>query len=279
MTVFNINQPLHLTKSLKSISLVLMASLLFACQGETSAESVEAIVEQSTAVTTIASDPIPVTETVADAVEEVASPHHHSGVTAVPATPRAPADFSTLKSGQFKPVTEQFPVSTGEEIEVTELFWFGCGHCYQLEAPLKQWLKNKPANAKFKKVPAIFSARWEFHGKAFYTLESLNVPEKAYDDFFRQIHVQKRGINNLDGLVKFLAPFGKDKETIENAFKSFAVDSKFRNAVKITKASGARGVPAIVVDGKYLTSQTDAGGTSEMFDVVDKLVAKAASER
>jgi len=170
-------------------------------------------------------------------------------------------------------------VSSGEQIEVTELFWFGCGHCYNLEPHLKAWARNKPANAKFKKVPALFSKGWEFHGKAFYTMEALNVPQEAYDGFFEKIHVQRQRMVTLDSLVNFLAPYGKDRSTVESTFNSFAVDSQMRNALKITKASGARGVPAMIIDGKYLTSQSAAGGTNEMFDVVDKLVAKAASER
>ena len=264
---------------IKSLSIILLASLLFACQGESSAESVEAVVEKSSGVTTIASDSAPVAE-IKEVVEETVQTVTETQ-TAVEAavTPRPPADFSTLNASTYKPVTQQFAVSSGDKIEVTELFWFGCGHCFALEAPLKQWLKGIPENATFKKVPAIFSKRWEFHGKAFYTMEALNMPEKTYDDFFYQIHVKKKSINNLSSLIAYLGAYGKDEASVTSAFNSFAVDSKLRNAIKITQASGARGVPALVVDGKYITSQSDAGGTAQMFDVVDKLVAKAASER
>jgi len=276
MKVLNKKYSNALTQSVKSASLILLTSLLFACQGETSAESTTAsatdAVEQVSEIASKVTEAAKV-ETIKEEVVEVTK------TVSAPATPSAPADFSTLDPNTYKPVSEPIAVSSGENIEVTELFWFGCGHCFALEQPLKKWLKTKPANATFKKVPAVFSKRWEFHAKAFYTMEALNLPEKAYDDFFKQIHVSKLGINNISDLVKFLTKFNKEKELVENTFNSFAVDSQFRNAVKITKASGARGVPAIVVDGKHLTSQSDAGGTKEMFDVVDKLVAKAASER
>jgi len=285
MKVLNETHSNALIQSVKSVSLILLTSLLFACQGETSAESpavspepvAEAVKEVSKpAVKAVEKVAEPVSSAVETVKEEMAKPvEAHSA----PATPRAPADFSKLNPSTYKAVAETIPVSSGEDIEVTELFWFGCGHCYDLERPLKSWLKNKPANAKFKKVPAVFSKRWEFHAKAFYTMEALNVPQEAYDAFFRQLHVTKIGINNSDDLAKFLARFDKDKELVENTLSSFAVDSQFRNAVKITKASGARGVPAMIVDGKYLTSQSDAGGTPEMFDVIDKLVAKSASEK
>ena len=191
--------------------------------------------------------------------------------TASAQTPSNDAQYEALET----PIT----VSTGDKIEVTELFWFGCGHCYALEPHLKSWLANKPENAEFRKVPAIFSKRWEFHGKAFYTMEALGVPEQAYDDFFKAIHVKRQRMNTLEALVSFLEGFGKNKEAVESAFNSFAVDSKLRNAMKITRASGATGVPAIIVDGKYRTSQQQSGGTPELFKVVDQLVAKAAEER
>ena len=103
-----------------------------------------------------------------------------------------------LSSSSYKPVSSQFKVSTGDKIEVAELFWFGCGHCFALEPYLKKWKKTMPENAKFVKVPAIFSSRWEFHGRAFYTMQSLDVPEKTYDSFFHSIHIKQKQINNLD---------------------------------------------------------------------------------
>jgi len=185
----------------------------------------------------------------------------------------------TVDSSKFKPVREQMTVTTGDKIEVAELFWFGCGHCFALEPALKQWKKNIPANAEFKKVPAIFSARWEFHGQAFYTMQALGVPEKAYDEFFNSIHIKRAPLNNMGQLVSFLKQFDISEEQVESAFNSFDVNNKMRAAKKITRQSGASGVPAMVVDGKYLTNQQLSGGTQEMFQVIDQLIGKAASER
>lgn len=185
----------------------------------------------------------------------------------------------TIDATKYKPVREQITVTSGNKIEVAELFWFGCGHCFALEPAIKQWKKDIPENVEFKKVPALFSARWEFHGQAFYTMQSLGVPEQAYDDFFSAIHVKRQPLNNMDRLVSFLKSYDISEEQVESAFNSFDVNNKMRAAKKITQQSGASGVPAIIVDGKYLTSQQLGGGTAEMFEVVDQLIGKAASER
>jgi len=184
-------------------------------------------------------------------------------------------DASTYKS-----VASQFKVSTGDKIEVAELFWFGCGHCFALEPSIKTWKNTtKSDKAEFVKVPAIFSKRWEFHGKAFYTMQSLKAPEEAYDAFFKSIHVQRKPINTLNAFVALMAKFDKTEEQVTSAFNSFEVDSKVRAAMKISRQSGATGVPTIVVDGKYMTSQGMNDGVAGLFRTVDQLVEKAAAER
>lgn len=255
-------------QSIKNSSLVFTIAILMACQAETSA--------QTDAATTAAKSSEVATETVS---ETNAQAEQTTEVTpAVKPAISAPAQ-STLTDAQYSLVKEPITVSTGDKIEVAELFWFGCGHCYALEPKIKQWKANKPANAEFVKVPALFSRRWEFHGQAYYTMEALGAPEAAYEQFFRRIHVDRRGVNSLDQLVDFLGAYDKTKEQVESTFNSFAVDTKMRNAKKITNASGATGVPAIIVDGKYLTSQSQAGGNDQLFDVVNQLVDKAAAER
>jgi len=185
----------------------------------------------------------------------------------------------TVDPSKYKAVAKPMNVSTGDKVEVLELFWYGCGHCYALEPSVKRWQENKPENAEFVKVPALFSKRWEFHGQAYYTMEALGVLDQANEKFFEQIHKQRKQINTLDHLVEFLAPFGKTEDEVTAAFNSFGVDSKMRAARKITRDSGATGVPAIIVDGKYLTSESQTGGPIQLFEVVDQLVEQAASER
>lgn len=184
-----------------------------------------------------------------------------------------------LEDSNYTVLNAPLSVSTGDKIEVSELFWYGCGHCFSLEPMVDKWKKDMPENAEFVKIPAIFSKRWEFHGKAFYTMEILGVLEQANSAFFHQIHVSRKPINTLDDLVTFLAKYQKSEDEVTNAFNSFAVDTKLRNAKIITAKSTANGVPAFLVDGKYHTSAKLAGSADNIFNVINQLVDKAASER
>ena len=136
-----------------------------------------------------------------------------------------------------------------------------------------------PENANFIKVPAIFSKRWEFHGKAYYTMEALGVLDQANEAFFHRIHAERKSINDLSALIDFLSAYGKTPEEVTSAFNSFAVDTKLRNAKIITAKSTAGGVPAFLVDGKYHTAVKLAGSPEDLFKVIDQLIAKSAEER
>lgn len=184
-----------------------------------------------------------------------------------------------LSDESYTTLSTPINVSTGDKIEVSELFWYGCGHCFALEPHIKNWMKNMPENAELVKVPAIFSKRWEFHGKAFYTMQALGVLEQANDAFFTRVHVTRKPINDLDALSEFLSAYGKTSEEVASAFNSFAVDNQLRNAKSITMKSTANGVPAVLVDGKYHTSVKLAGSQENLFKVIDQLIEKAASER
>jgi thiol:disulfide interchange protein DsbA len=59
------------------------------------------------------------------------------------------------------------------------------------------------------------------------------------------------------------------------------VQSKTKRAAQLTQAYGVIdvGVPALIVDGKYLTMISMAGGPDQLMKVLDELIAKARSER
>src|SRR5258706_9911989 len=93
-----------------------------------------------------------------------------------------------VASGEYVLVNPPQPTDP-KKIEVMEFFWYGCIHCYHLEAPLKAWLKRKPADVEFRYVPAIFdSASWGPLARAYYALDAMGVVEKYHDDIFNAIH-------------------------------------------------------------------------------------------
>jgi thiol:disulfide interchange protein DsbA len=184
-----------------------------------------------------------------------------------------------IEGKDYAVISEAQPIKTGEKIEVREMFWYGCPHCYSLEPHVQRWKSNMPENAAFVAQPAIFSAGWEFHARAFYTFETLGIVDKVHGAFFDQIHRKKRNANSLSDLQDFLATYDMDPDDVKNAYNSFVVDSQLGNARVNSMKYEIRGVPAVIIDGKYRTSTTMAGSEAGMFDIIEFLIEKSASER
>lgn len=182
---------------------------------------------------------------------------------------------------EFEPVVPPVPVGTGERIEVIELFWYGCPHCYRLEPYIERWLETKPDSVAYVRLPAIFPGRpaWENHARAFYAAEQLGVVDQLHRPLFDALHAKRRKIDDEESLVAFAGEIGLDAEAFRKAYRSFAVDGNVRRAAKLTRDYGIDGVPSFIVDGRFRTGPSLAGSYARTLPVVDALVQKAAAER
>ena len=162
------------------------------------------------------------------------------------------------------------------KVEVVELFWYGCPHCYRLEPELEKWLKTKPANIDFIRMPAQFNKSWEIHAAAYYTAETLGLIEKMHVAFFKEIHEKKKRLSSVDELAAFFLRYGVSREKFTKVFNSFAVRNRQAHAKGMGQRYGAHSVPAFVINGKYRTNETMAGSKKELFAVIEELVASEA---
>ena len=195
-------------------------------------------------------------------------------------TPALAQDEPFLEGGQYEVLNTVQPVSTGDKIEVLELFWYRCPHCNTLEAPLQEWLKNgKPENAEYVAFPAVLSARWEPEARSFYTLEALGLLDELHGKMFYAIHSEHRKLGSAQSLAEWVEQQGHSAQDVLDTYDSFAVNTKLNYAKTMTRNYNIDGVPAVIVDGKFRTSVSQAGDFETLFEVINFLVEKAASER
>jgi len=174
----------------------------------------------------------------------------------------------------YRVVAQPMRAEDGDDVEVLELFWYGCPHCYHLEPKIKQWLAGKPDGVSFRRLPAAASPRWVPHAKAYYAAEMLGVLDKLHEPLFKAMHEEKRKIYTEDQIIAFAKEQGIDADAFRNAYDSFPVDMQVRKAADLAQRYNIDGVPAIVVNGKYVTSATQTGSRDRMFAVIDHLIAK-----
>lgn len=170
-------------------------------------------------------------------------------------------------------------VETGNKIEVREIFWYGCPHCYVLEPGITRWLKKMPKNAQFVRTPGTVSPNWLLHAQTYYTFEAMGALEKLHEVFFKGVQEQRQQLNTEEGIAKFVAAHGVDAKKFSEAFNSFGVRMKLEKAKQLNQDLNINSVPTVVVDGKYLTSPAMAEGEENFFQVLDFLINKAAKER
>jgi len=187
----------------------------------------------------------------------------------------SPFGYADFNEGiEYQTLANPQPTVDKGKIEVLELFWYGCPHCYYLEPELDAWLKNRPDDVVFVRVPAILGPSWELHARGFYTAELLGVTDKIHKPLFERIHKEKKQIRNLAQLKEFFVAQGVSAQDFENTYKSFAVITKTNRAKQAAGLYGIKGVPALVVNGKYRTSAGAAGSNKGMLEVVDFLVER-----
>lgn len=169
-------------------------------------------------------------------------------------------------------------VETGKQIEVREFFWYGCPHCYTLEPALDRWIATKPKNVAFVRTPGT-APRWLVHAQAYYAAESLGMVPKLHPALFKAMHEQKRPLEDEASLLNFVAEQGVDAAKFKAALNSFGTRLNVEKAKRLNEAYTVNTVPALVVDGKYLTSPAMAGGEAAVIKVVEHLVQKAQTAR
>lgn len=168
------------------------------------------------------------------------------------------------------------PTDTGSKIQVIELFWYGCPHCYHFEPQLDQWLAHKPKDVVFERIPAVLGPNWAPLARAFYTEKLLGVFPKTHQALFDAIHKyhQLRLESDPQALADFFAKHGVPKAKFLAVYHSFAASMDVRRAEDMTRRYGISGVPTMIVNGKYRTSGALDGGTEAMLKVVDYLIRK-----
>jgi len=185
------------------------------------------------------------------------------------------ASAEEFKEGKhYQLITPAVPTADAKRVEVVELFWYGCGHCFSFEPLLSAWLEKKPEDVDFRRIPAVFAQNWVPHARAFYAAAALGEGDKFHRPLFDAIHVDERKLFTEDALIRFAAEVGIPKAEFEEAYTGFAIDGKVKQAMLATRDYGIDGVPSVIVNGKYRVTASLAGGQDKMLKVVDFLVDK-----
>ena len=199
------------------------------------------------------------------------------------ATPAVKTVSSRFKSGvHYRELVPAQPrITNGDKIEVVEVFWYGCNHCYTFDPIINRWDAGKADDVEFVRMPVIWNNTQEKHARAFYIAEilaangKLDDPGAVHDAFFEEIQVKRQLLTTDRALLAFFARFGvsaDDYEAVTAGQFAFELDGKVRTAKDLTGRYDIKGVPAIVVNGRYANKSQGLASYDEYLELVDALV-------
>jgi protein dithiol oxidoreductase (disulfide-forming) len=166
------------------------------------------------------------------------------------------------------------------KVQVIEVFWYGCPHCYALDPFLQSWLQSKPGYVDFVRVPIMWAPIYQATARLFYTLQALGKLDELHTQVFDEIHqrndplyVQGDANATLAEQVKFATAHGISASDYTNAYNSFGVQSQLQKADELDRRYRVDSVPTIVINGKYVTDVGRAGGEQQLIQLINDLTA------
>lgn len=170
----------------------------------------------------------------------------------------------------------------GSKVEVMEVFWYGCGHCYKFEAVIKPWKENKPSYIDFKRSPAMWPQRrpgipsnWmETHAKLYYAASALGHLDELHPAFFDAMHKQSKLLYKPKEIEAIVSAQGFNGKNFVAVMDSFAIKGQVTQADERQKLYKISGTPEIIVGGHYHVTTSKAGGQKEMLDIATYLAKK-----
>ena len=204
-------------------------------------------------------------------------------VAALPAEGQLPA-LKWIAGTNYKVLSPAQPTDAPPgKVEVIEMFWYGCPHCYTLDPYIESWRKIKPAYVEFVRVPVMWGVIHRAHARLFYTLQALGKLDELHAKVFDQIHKQQDPLYapddenaTLQDQLRFAKANGISESDFLTAYNSFGVQTNLRKADDLARRDRIEGVPSIVINGKYESDVGMAGSQDNLIQLTNDL---AGSEK
>jgi protein dithiol oxidoreductase (disulfide-forming) len=236
--------------------------------------------KQNDAETPAIGEQVAETEEVAESAADAAAKASKPVLKLAQLPPRTPANSRFKEGVHYQRLSPTQPVDVApDQVQITEVFWYGCPHCNALDPHLEAWRKStepngKPSYVVFTRLPAAWNDATRFHGRFYYAAESLGRLDELHPLIFREIHVNGNPLNTIDKAREFFAAHGVDAKDFQKNFGALSIERKLDDANLLAQRYRTAGVPHLVVNGKYITDVGLAGGEEQLLSLLNELAAR-----
>ena len=190
----------------------------------------------------------------------------------------ASAQTAFVVDTDYQLISPAVKTTQPDKVVVTEIFWYGCPHCFRFEPYVERWASGLPDGVVFEQVPSSLNPRWTVLARAYYAFKMMGAHEQTHKALFDAIHLKRQRLGSLDSLAEFAAGLGLYEKVFRENYSSFPVDTQIRKNIQKEKRYGHRGVPAVIVNGRYLVSASSAGSNERMIQIMNFLVAQELAQ-
>ncbi len=171
-----------------------------------------------------------------------------------------------------------------DKVEVLEFFTYTCPHCYRLYPLVKAWEKRQQEDVVFEALPLFLGG----------LVQELNIVQSHYIAKYldkKQIHdiifdwqqrpkTRHKGATKLTNkeFVRIFEGYGVDEKTFRRYLTSFSIHAAIKRSDALARGYAVRGVPVMIVQGKYKVFPRKDVSLSAMLRVVDYLVERERRE-
>lgn len=184
----------------------------------------------------------------------------------------------SLQAADFKEGTHYEVVreSATPTPQVLEFFSFYCPHCFKFEPLMEQLKESLGDDVEIKKNHVNFLGK-EMGPQltlAYAAAELLKVEDKVASLIFDQLHTQRKAINGEADILAIFEKAGIENAEAKGALASFPATGIASQMKRNTETFKIRGVPALIVNGKYQVITNSVKSTEEFMELVDFLTKK-----
>jgi len=276
--------------SIRIFLMVSTAMLIVACGGKPEspqAESAPPAPATTAAAPAPAAESVPVEklveemvdETAEEADEQVQAEEQIVLAQAEEAQPK-PAVAQKYSEGQHYNVltTAQGTSSSPDVVEVAEVFWYGCPHCYNFDPYIVKWEEDLPDGVELVRLPVMWNPTNEIHARVFYTADALGVLDEMHTAIFKEMHLNRKPLTSESDIEALFESYGVSSEDFQKTFRSFPVETKLKKAKTLTQRYRIQSVPLLVVNGKYVVTGPGIKNFDDMISVSEELIAIEQAE-
>lgn len=195
------------------------------------------------------------------------------------ATPASGAVFAQA-ANTYVTLDPAQPTDDPARIEVIKFFHYGCPHCADLAPFAHRWAAEQPADVHFRQIPAVWNnPQLSGLARLYFAAETTGDIDKLHTAIFTAVQQERRPLHSEGAVREWIKGKVADEKRLMDAYKSFGVNSMIQRGDQLARAMRVNSVPTLVVDGRFLTSSSMAGGHPEAMRLVGQLVDRIRRER